>query len=45
MISGMYLGDIVRRVLYRMAEESDIFLDPAKNLSVPFILRYAIDTY
>ncbi|CAL9109965.1 unnamed protein product [Musa acuminata var. zebrina] len=39
MISGMYLGDIVRRVLYRMAEESDIFLDPAKNLSVPFILR------
>ncbi|CAL9131717.1 unnamed protein product, partial [Musa textilis] len=39
MISGMYLGDIVRRVLHRMAEESDILLDPAKNLSVPFILR------
>ncbi|THU70865.1 hypothetical protein C4D60_Mb08t29510 [Musa balbisiana] len=39
MISGMYLGDIVRRVLYRMAEESEIFLDPTKNLSVPFILR------
>ncbi|PIA48282.1 hypothetical protein AQUCO_01400699v1 [Aquilegia coerulea] len=39
MISGMYLGDIVRRVLLRMAQESDIFGDVASSLSVPFILR------
>lgn len=40
MISGMYLGDIARRVLYRMAQESDIFGDGAFNLSIRFILRY-----
>ncbi|RRT84042.1 hypothetical protein B296_00016018 [Ensete ventricosum] len=39
MISGMYLGEIVRRVLHRMAEESDIFPDAVQNLSVPFVLR------
>ncbi|OVA11688.1 Hexokinase [Macleaya cordata] len=39
MISGMYLGDIVRRVILRMAQESDIFGDVASSLSVPFILR------
>ncbi|XP_062156306.1 hexokinase-1-like [Alnus glutinosa] len=39
-ISGMYLGEIVRRVLCRMAEEASIFGDtiPPK-LKVPFILR------
>ncbi|XP_004302852.1 PREDICTED: hexokinase-1-like [Fragaria vesca subsp. vesca] len=39
-ISGMYLGEIVRRALYRIAEEASIFGDivPPK-LKVPFILR------
>ncbi|KAF9616032.1 hypothetical protein IFM89_027971 [Coptis chinensis] len=39
-ISGMYLGDIVRRVLCKMAEEAAFFGDtvPSK-LNVPFILR------
>ncbi|OVA08529.1 Hexokinase [Macleaya cordata] len=39
-ISGMYLGDIVRRVLLKMAEEAAFFGDivPPK-LKVPFILR------
>ncbi|KAI0519977.1 hypothetical protein KFK09_007441 [Dendrobium nobile] len=39
MISGMYLGDIVRRVLHRIAQESDIFGDAARCLAVPFMLR------
>ncbi|XP_073114003.1 hexokinase-3 isoform X2 [Elaeis guineensis] len=39
MISGMYLGDIARRVLYRMAQEADIFGDDAYNLSIQFIFR------
>jgi hexokinase len=36
----MYLGDIVRRVLLKMAEEGELFCDtiPPK-LRVPFILR------
>ena len=40
-ISGMYLGEIVRRVLCRMAEEAAFFGDvvPPK-LKIPFILRY-----
>ncbi|KAL8489726.1 hypothetical protein ACS0TY_025570 [Phlomoides rotata] len=39
-ISGMYLGEIVRRVLCRMAEEASFFGDniPPK-LKIPFILR------
>ncbi|XP_051131189.1 hexokinase-1 [Andrographis paniculata] len=39
-ISGMYLGEIVRRVLCRMAKEASFFGDdiPPK-LSIPFILR------
>ncbi|XP_047307732.1 hexokinase-1-like [Impatiens glandulifera] len=39
-ISGMYLGEIVRRVLLRMAEEAAFFGDdiPMK-LKIPFILR------
>ncbi|ERN15178.1 hypothetical protein AMTRI_Chr05g58270 [Amborella trichopoda] len=39
-ISGMYLGDILRRVLLKMAEEAALFGDtvPA-NLSIPFVLR------
>lgn len=39
MISGMYLGDIVRRVLLRMSQESDILGDVESRLSEPFILR------
>ncbi|XP_072982317.1 hexokinase-3-like isoform X1 [Typha latifolia] len=39
MISGRYLGEIARRVLHRMAEESDIFGDASQNLSEPFSLR------
>ncbi|CAA6662140.1 unnamed protein product [Spirodela intermedia] len=40
MISGMYLGEIVRLVLCRMAQESDIFGDaPAPSLAAPFSLR------
>ncbi|KAJ4971711.1 hypothetical protein NE237_004810 [Protea cynaroides] len=38
MISGMYLGDIVRRVILRMAQESDILGDVPPRLTVPFIL-------
>ncbi|CAO2841852.1 unnamed protein product [Amaranthus hypochondriacus] len=40
MISGMYLGEIVRRVLFKMAEEANFFGDtvPAK-LHTPFVLR------
>lgn len=40
MISGMYLGEILRRVLCRMAEEASFFGDyvPPK-LKIPFILR------
>ncbi|KAK2641214.1 hypothetical protein Ddye_022977 [Dipteronia dyeriana] len=39
MISGMYLGDIVRRVVLRMSQESDIFGPASLRLSMPFILR------
>ncbi|OIW09985.1 hypothetical protein TanjilG_32725 [Lupinus angustifolius] len=40
LISGMYLGDIVRRVLLKMAEEADFFGDTVPpKLRVPFILR------
>ncbi|WJX86259.1 Hexokinase isoenzyme 2 [Trifolium repens] len=39
-ISGMYLGEIVRRVLYKMAEEALIFGETVPpKLKVPFILR------
>ncbi|KAK7245466.1 hypothetical protein RIF29_40312 [Crotalaria pallida] len=40
MISGMYLGDIVRRALLKMAEEADFFGDTVPpKLRIPFILR------
>ncbi|KAK2979198.1 hypothetical protein RJ640_024640, partial [Escallonia rubra] len=39
MISGMYLGDIVRRVILRMSQESDIFGPTSSKLFVRFILR------
>ncbi|KAJ8543829.1 hypothetical protein K7X08_025447 [Anisodus acutangulus] len=39
MISGMYLGDIVRRVLLRMSEESDDFGPSSSKLATPFVLR------
>ncbi|KAL5771120.1 hypothetical protein ACOSP7_015274 [Xanthoceras sorbifolium] len=39
-ISGMYLGEIVRRVLYRMAEEAAFFGDTVPpKLKIPYILR------
>ncbi|KAL0550824.1 hypothetical protein IC582_009888 [Cucumis melo] len=38
MISGMYLGDIVRRVILRMSQESDIFGLGSSRLSMPFVL-------
>lgn len=39
MISGMYLGDIVRRVILRISQESDVFGPASTRLSMPFILR------
>ncbi|ANM59666.1 hexokinase-like 1 [Arabidopsis thaliana] len=39
MISGMYLGDIVRRVILRMSEDSDIFGPISPVLSEPYVLR------
>ncbi|KMT03209.1 hypothetical protein BVRB_8g197580 [Beta vulgaris subsp. vulgaris] len=40
MISGMYLGEIVRRVLCKMAEEASFFGDTVPpKLKTPFILR------
>lgn len=39
-ISGMYLGEIVRRVLLKMAEASALFGDPIPSkLSTPLVLR------
>ncbi|KAL1301147.1 hexokinase-2-like isoform X2 [Arachis ipaensis] len=39
LISGMYLGDIVRRALLKMVEEADFFGDTVSpKLRVPFIL-------
>ncbi|MQM00700.1 hypothetical protein Taro_033442 [Colocasia esculenta] len=38
LISGMYLGDVARRVLYKMALESDVFGDAIGGLSTPFAL-------
>ncbi|XP_038900310.1 hexokinase-3 isoform X2 [Benincasa hispida] len=38
MISGMYLGDVVRRVILRMSQESDIFGFGSSRLSMPFVL-------
>lgn len=39
MISGMYLGEIVRRVILRMLQESDMFGPISSKLSMPFMLR------
>ncbi|XP_052198871.1 hexokinase-1-like [Diospyros lotus] len=40
MISGMYLGEILRKVLCRIAEEAAIFGDAVPpKLKIPFILR------
>ncbi|CAL0309175.1 unnamed protein product [Lupinus luteus] len=39
-ISGMYLGDIVRRALLKMAEEANFFGDTVPpKLAIPFILK------
>lgn len=39
-MSGMYLGEILRRVLYNMAEEAALFGDTVPpKLKIPFILR------
>jgi len=38
----MYLGDIVRRVLLKLAEETALFGDSVPlKLRIPFALRYA----
>ncbi|XVF34927.1 hypothetical protein REPUB_Repub18cG0100500 [Reevesia pubescens] len=43
LISGMYLGEIVRRVLCKMAEEAAFFGDTVPpKLKIPFRLRYRI---
>ncbi|KAJ8751192.1 hypothetical protein K2173_016373 [Erythroxylum novogranatense] len=39
MISGMYLGEIVRRVILRMSQESDVFGCVSSQLSTPFSLQ------
>ncbi|KAK6144067.1 hypothetical protein DH2020_020887 [Rehmannia glutinosa] len=39
MISGMYLGEIVRRVILQMMQESDVLRPFSSKLDVPFILR------
>ena len=46
MISGMYLGEIVRRVLLHMCQTSDLFGQavPAK-LETPLALKYSISHY
>ncbi|CAK9178422.1 unnamed protein product [Ilex paraguariensis] len=39
-ISGMYLGEIVRRVLFKMAEAGALFGESVpEKLSIPFVLR------
>ncbi|KAG9141128.1 hypothetical protein Leryth_001626 [Lithospermum erythrorhizon] len=39
-MGGMYLGEILRRVLLRMAEEAALFGDVVPNkLKIPFVLR------
>lgn len=43
MISGMYLGEVVRRVLLRIAQEASLFGDVVPpRLEIPFILRYVL---
>ena len=46
MISGMYLGEIVRRILLKLAHDASLFGDvvPSK-LEQPFVLRYAFLIY
>lgn len=40
LLSGMYLGEIVRRALLKMAEEAEFFGDTVPpKLKIPFILR------
>ncbi|XP_022988075.1 hexokinase-3-like isoform X2 [Cucurbita maxima] len=39
MISDMYLGDIVRRVILKISQESDVFGPASTLLSMPFKLR------
>ncbi|CAM8997179.1 unnamed protein product [Rhodiola kirilowii] len=40
MISGMYLGDVVRRVILKMMEEADLLGLASTKLSMPFLLRF-----
>uniref|UniRef100_A0A0D9WIZ2 hexokinase n=1 Tax=Leersia perrieri TaxID=77586 RepID=A0A0D9WIZ2_9ORYZ len=41
LISGMYLGEIVRRVLLKMAEEASLFGDEVPpKLKIPFIISF-----
>lgn len=42
LISGLYLGDIVRRVMLKMAKETGLFGDPIPpRLFEGFSLRYS----
>lgn len=43
-ISGMYLGEIVRRVLVKMAKDGGLFGGSyvPEKLVTPFVLRYVI---
>lgn len=40
LISGMYLGEIVRRVVLRMLHELDVLGLVSSKIHVPFILRW-----
>ena len=42
MISGMYLGDIVRRVILRILLETNMFGPVSYKLSMSFILRFVL---
>lgn len=41
LVSGTYLGEIVRRILVKMAQETLLFGDPVPSkLMTPYVLRY-----
>lgn len=43
LISGMYLAEILRRVLLRLAEEASFFGEEVpRKLRIPFIIRYLL---
>jgi len=45
LISGMYMGEIVRRILLKMAQEASLFGDDVpQKLEIPYILRYGFQS-